>query len=152
MQSAIDKGVLEDLIETLEDGAQGYEQAAELLEDDGGAPLASEMRTLSEQRRRFSAELREVAAGAGAPTNETGSAGAALHRAWMSIKGAGGGTDIAAILAAVETGEDHAVAEFDEALGTDALSDTVRPVVERQAESIRTARSDVRDLLKQARA
>lgn len=74
--------ILEDLVETLEDGAKGFEQAADLLADgEGATSLVTEMRTFAEQRRRFSAELRELASRNGEAIAEDGSAGGAIHRA-----------------------------------------------------------------------
>ena len=147
MGSQTDNSVLEDLIETLEDGANGFEQAADLLRDGEGAhPLASEMRDLAEQRRRFSAELREIAAKNGDPVEEAGSVGGAIHRAWMELKDGATGADSHAILAAAETGEDHAVSEYEDALDRDDLVGAAREAVIRQANSIRAAHDKVKGL------
>ena len=139
--------ILEDLVETLEDGAKGFEQAADLLADgEGATTLATEMRNFAEQRRRFSAELRELAARNGGEIAEDGSAGGAIHRAWMALKDGATGADAGAILAAAETGEDHAVSEYDDALENDGLTGEAREVVARQAQAVRSAHDKVKAL------
>lgn len=139
--------ILEDLVETLEDGAKGFEQAADLLADgEGATSLATEMRNFAEQRRRFSAELRELAAQNGGEIAEDGSAGGAIHRAWMALKDGATGADAGAILAAAETGEDHAVSEYEKALGRHDLTDEVQDVVSRQASEIQRVHDRVKEL------
>ena len=68
----------------------------------------------------------------------------ALHRGWIDLKSALGGGD-AAILAATETGEDHAVNEYVKAL-TEPLPAPARAMVEDQLQSIRHAYARVKDL------
>lgn len=147
MEADTTTSILEDLVETLEDGAKGFERAAELLEDgEGATPLASQFRSFADQRRRFSAELREYAARTGAAIREDGSAGGAIHRAWMEVKDAATGQDAHAILAAAETGEDHAVSEYQDALEHDDLPEDAREIVARQAQSIRDTHTRVKAL------
>lgn len=141
-----DTGVIEDLIETLEDGREGFKQAAEKLEEDGHSDIASQMMEFSNQRARFSSELRQLASKAGAEIDESGSAAGALHRGWMSLKDALTGDDPHAILSAAETGEDHAVSEYEDAVEDDALPAEYREVVRKQAAEIRRAHDTVRSL------
>lgn len=60
-----DTSVIEDLVETLEDGKKGFGEAAEKLREDGHTQLAEQMREFSDQRARLSNELREMARSAG---------------------------------------------------------------------------------------
>ena len=137
--------VLEDLIETLEDGRKGFEQAADRLEETGNEALVVDMHRLSRQRQEFSAELRAVAVRHGVEITEEGSMAGALHRGWMSLKDALTGDDPKAVLAAAESGEDHAVSEFADALGKELPAD-IRTVVERQADAVRRAHDEVKAL------
>lgn len=137
MQLTETGAVLEDLIETLEDGRKGYESAAESLANEHGQ-LAGQMRTLSEQRARFSTELRELASEHGITIEEEGSIGGALHRGWINLKDALTGDSAEAVLKAVESGEHHAVEEYSEALDKD-LPEPVQSVVARQASDINKA-------------
>jgi uncharacterized protein (TIGR02284 family) len=63
----------------------------------------------------------------------------------MSMKDALTGSDPHAILAAAERGEDHAVAQYREALNED-LPAPIRTVVSQQATAVKTAHDQVRDL------
>ncbi len=138
--------VLEDLIETLEDGRQGFTQAAEKLEDDGHPEIAAQMMGFSNQRAQFSNELRQLASSTGTEIEESGSVAGALHRGWMSLKDALTGDDPHAILSAAETGEDHAVSEYEDALADEALPSEFRDVVRKQAAEVRRAHDTVRAL------
>lgn len=137
--------VLEDLIETLEDGRKGFEQAAERIEDSDEPALAIDLRRFAQQRAEFSIELRELAGRHGLEIDEEGSTGGALHRGWMSLKDALTGDDPRAVLAAAEAGEDHAVSEYDDALEED-LPASVRSVVERQALTVKRTHDEVKAL------
>jgi uncharacterized protein (TIGR02284 family) len=136
-------GVIEDLVETLEDGAAGFEKLADLLDDDTAGEVGTEMRRFAEERKRFSAELRELAAGRGEEIKESGSVGGTAHRAWMTVKDSVTGDDPHAVLAAAEEGEDHSVQEFEDALNSDLPAD-IRDVVARQAMAVRQAHDKVR--------
>lgn len=141
-----DMGILEDLIETLEDGREGFKQAAEKLMEDGHSEIAAQMMEFSNQRARFSTELRQLASSAGTEIDESGSAAGALHRGWMSLKDALTGDDPHAILSAAEAGEDHAVSEYADAIDDEDLPAELRDVVRKQATEVRRAHDTVREL------
>lgn len=141
-----DTKVIEDLIETLEDGRKGFNEAAEKLREGGHSQLADEMSEFSNQRARFSSELRTLAVSAGAEIEEEGSAAGALHRGWMDVKAALTGDDPHAVLAAAETGEDHAVEEFEDALEAEGLTGEIRDLISQQAGEVRRAHDRVRGL------
>jgi uncharacterized protein (TIGR02284 family) len=138
--------VIEDLVETLEDGKEGFSRVAEKLREDGHGDLADKMTEFSEQRARFAGELRTYAANAGVEIDEEGSAGGALHRGWISVKDALTGDDPHAVLAAAEEGEDHAVEEYEDALEEEGLSDDLRDLISRQAADVKSAHDEVRNL------
>lgn len=137
---------LEDLNQTLEDGREGFTTAAEKLEEDGHGQIAAKMREFAAQRAQLSSELASIAAenGMSFETGDGTTAGA-LHRGWMSMKDALTGSDPHAILAAAERGEDHAVAQFREALNED-LPAPIRDVVSQQATTVQAAHDEVRSL------
>lgn len=141
---SVDATVTKDLIETLEDGRAGFAKGAEKL-DGSDTELAASFRRLSEQRASFLTELRELARSYGDHIEESGSVAATLHRGWMSLKDALTGSSPTGVLDAAEQGEDHAVKEYDKALGSD-LSPELRAVVERQSAAVRTAHDEVRSL------
>jgi uncharacterized protein (TIGR02284 family) len=138
--------VLEDLNETLEDGREGFTKAAEKLEEDGHGQIAAKMREFATQREQLSRELASIASANGmAFETGDGTTAGALHRGWMSMKDALTGSDPHAILAAAERGEDHAVAQYREALDEE-LPAPIRTVISQQATAVKTAHDQVRDL------
>lgn len=137
--------VLDDLIQTLEDGHQGFEQVAERLEGQTDSAVVERMRTFSEQRADFAEELRSLASMHGIELSEGGTVAGALHRGWIGLKDAVTGDDPSAVLGAAETGEDHAVSEFEEALEVQ-LPAEVRTVLQRQAAGVKQAHDEVRSL------
>ncbi|MEX1005773.1 MAG: PA2169 family four-helix-bundle protein [Acidimicrobiia bacterium] len=137
--------VLEDLIETLEDGRKGFEQAADRIADSDDPAVAVDLRRFAQQRAEFSVELRDVAGRHGVEIDEEGSVAGALHRGWLNLKDAVSGDDPKAVLSAAEEGEDHAVSEFEDALEKELPAD-VRSVVERQAQAVRAAHDRVKVL------
>lgn len=138
--------ILEELVETLEDGREGFRKAAEKLEEDGYPELAQTMSRYSDQRARLSAELREIALTEGLEIEDEGTVAAAVHRGWMSIADAVTGDDPHAVLAVAESGEDHAVSEFQKALQNDELPADWRPLIAAQAEAVKSAHDEVRAL------
>ena len=88
--------VLDELIETLRDGQQGFRQAAEGVSD---PKLKSLFRDYSDQRSRFVTALQTEARkfGEKEPDNDSSAAGA-LHRGWINLKAAVTGGDEDAIL------------------------------------------------------
>jgi uncharacterized protein (TIGR02284 family) len=132
---------LNNLIETCRDGQNGFADAAEHISD---PQIRSYCLEQSRTRAQFVGELqREVRALGGDPDN-TGSAAAAMHRAWINLKSALGGGDHA-ILAACETGEDSAVKQYEEALQS-GLPANAQTVVSQQHRSVRQAHDEVKRL------
>lgn len=140
-----DAAVTKDLIQTLEDGKEGFAKGADKLADSDRPELASAFRQNGQQRERFSAELQEMAKAYGDDLPDSGSVAGTLHRGWMSLKDALSGSGPDGVLDAAEQGEDHAVKEYEKALGAD-ISHELRTVVERQLADVRTAHDQVRAL------
>jgi uncharacterized protein (TIGR02284 family) len=135
--------VLNDLIETLKDGQEGFKQAAEGVSD---PKLKSLFREYSDQRLRFVTALQTEARKSGEEKPETDSSAAgALHRGWINLKSAVTGGDEHAILAECERGEDSAVAEYKKALD-DGLSPSAQELVSRQFVEIKAAHDRIRSL------
>lgn len=146
MEENKNTSVIENLLETVENGRLGFEEAAEKLADDGNSALAGEMRELSQQRVRMANELKALAASEGAPIEGgNGTVAGAMHRSYMAMKDALTGDDPHAVLAAAEQGEDHAVAEYERALDED-LAPAVKALVSAQYAEVQTAHDRVRSL------
>lgn len=140
-----DRRVTKSLIKTLEDGKEGFARAAEKLAESDRPDLSAKMLTFSEQRARFSAELEQIAASYGDDIDADGSVAGALHRGWMAVKDTIAGSDPHGVLDAAEQGEDHAVAEYRDALAED-ISPTLRVVLERQYVEVQQAHDVVKAL------
>lgn len=149
------QAVLEDVIETLEDGLRGFEDAANKLDEHDRADLGTTFRGFAEQRGRFSTELRNIAAAHGIEISETGSVAGSLHRGWMAVKDALSGDDPDSVLDAAEQGEDHAVSQFERALSRndiDEVPDEIRNVLVRQYNDVRNAHDSVKSLRDRAQS
>ena len=140
-----DAAITKDLIQTLEDGKDGFAKGADKLQGDEAADLAARFRELSAQRSAMSDELQELAKDYGDDLDDSGTVAGALHRGWMSLKDVVAGSDPKGVLDVAEQGEDHAVKEFEKALAAD-ISPTLRTVVERQLGEVRSAHDQVRAL------
>jgi uncharacterized protein (TIGR02284 family) len=135
--------IIDDLIETLKDGQEGFKQAAEGVKD---PQLKAVFDEYSRQRARFAVELRSKAQSADERESEiSGSAAGALHRGWINLKSALTRGDDHAILAECERGEDSAVEEFRKALNN-GLSAPVQEMVSRQFVQIKEAHDRVKSL------
>jgi uncharacterized protein (TIGR02284 family) len=135
--------IIDNLIETLKDGQEGFKQAAEGVKD---PQLKAVFDEYSRQRARFAVELRSKAQSADERESEiSGSAAGALHRGWINLKSALTRGDDHAILAECERGEDSAVEEFRKALNN-GLSAPVQEMVSRQFVQIKEAHDRVKSL------
>ncbi len=140
-----DEKAAKDLVETLKDGERGFATAAEKLSDGDHPEWATTLQRLSEQRAGFCREILALGHEYGDDVDAGGSAAAALHRGWISLKDALTGDDAGSVLGAAVTGEDHAVSEYEKALEQD-LSAGFRQVVRRQHAAVVAARDEVKAL------
>ncbi|MEO6276501.1 PA2169 family four-helix-bundle protein [Roseateles sp.] len=139
---------LNDLIETSKDGEYGFHTSAEYLKE---AALKQSFITRAEECRLAAAELQQLVVSLGGDAEDGGTAGGALHRGWVAVKGTLAGYTDKAILEETERGEDSALAAYREALDK-ALPYDVRAVVERQYEGVKRNHLQVRTLRDAARA
>jgi uncharacterized protein (TIGR02284 family) len=135
---------LNTLIETCEDGAQGFQTAAEGIQDSATNQL---FRRYARERAQCAEELRAEVRRLGGNPEEGGSVSGAMHRGWMNIKSAVAGKSDAAIVAEAERGEDVAVQTYEKALQSDLPAD-VQSKVQRQFTQVRAAHDSVRELEK----
>jgi uncharacterized protein (TIGR02284 family) len=140
-----DAKAAKELVETLKDGERGYAAAAEKLRDGEHPEWATTLQRFSEQRAGFWREIVDLGHAYGDDVDESGTVAAAVHRGWIALKDAVTGDDPEAVLKAAETGEDHAVSEYEDAVKMD-LSAGFREVVVRQQAAVVAARDEVKAL------
>ena len=140
-----DEKAAKELVETLRDGEKGFTAAADKLRDGDRPEWATLMQRLSEERAGFRQEIVALGHEYGDDVDESGTAAAAVHRGWISLKDALTGDDAGSVLGAAATGEDHAVSEYEKALEQD-LSAGFRDVVSRQHLAVVAARDEVKAL------
>ena len=135
---------INDLIETLKDGQEGFRQAAEAVED---PELKSLFNEFSLQRSRFAGELQSeaVALGESKPEDSSSTAGA-MHRAWIDLKAAISKHDDHAILAECERGEDSAVKVYEQAMEEENLAAPAREIISRQYTEVQSAHDRIKQL------
>lgn len=138
-----DEKVASQLIKTLENGKVGFERAAEKLEASNRPDLSTRFREFAAQRAEMSHELESIANAYGDEIDQRSTLPGAVHRGWMAVKDALSGNDADGVISAAEQGEDHALAEYRDALEAD-LSPEFRPVLQRQMASVQAAHDFVR--------
>jgi uncharacterized protein (TIGR02284 family) len=133
---------LNNLIETVKDGEQGFRTAAEGLKDPQVRALFQQF---SRQRTEMARELQDAVRKLGGTPETSTSMSGSLHRGWMNIKSAVTGADERMIIAEAERGEDVAKAAFDAAL-QEPLPADVKIIVQRHAAQVREVHDRVRSL------
>jgi uncharacterized protein (TIGR02284 family) len=130
-----DISVLNSLITTTIDSADGFEKSAE---DARGGRFDEMFREFSVERREVVAMLQEAVRNMGGTPNDDGSLKGDLHRRWIDLKTAiaGGGGD-KAVIEEVERGEDYLKGKYDAALADRELSPAALEIIRAAYESVR---------------
>ncbi|GAB3247174.1 ferritin-like domain-containing protein [Chitinimonas naiadis] len=119
---------LNDLIETSNDGAYGFDQCAQYA---SATELKNLFRMRANECQQAARELAELVTAHGGKPDTGGTVSGALHRGWVSVRSAVTGNEDLTILEECERGEDTAKAQYRKALGQQ-LPESVRAVVNRQ--------------------
>ncbi|HET9428709.1 MAG TPA: PA2169 family four-helix-bundle protein [Allosphingosinicella sp.] len=128
-----DINVLNSLITTTIDSANGFERSAE----DADAPQFVDMfREFAQERRQIVGRLQEKVRQLGGTPNDDGSLKADLHRRWVDLKDAIGRGD-KAIIEEVERGEDYIKAKYDAALEDSRLTPESMTLIREAYQSVR---------------
>ena len=133
---------LNGLIETCQDGYEGFREAADGVKDGN---LKAIFTKYSNQRAGYESELQGLVTGLGSKPEHSGSLSATLHRGWMDIKAAIAGNDDAAILNECERGEDTAKKAYQEALKQN-LPDYVGMALQSQYDGVLASHDHIKSL------
>src|SRR5690348_14385405 len=135
--------LLQGLVYTCRDGQNGYRDAADHVTDSHLREFFNEQ---SLARAGFAGELEQEIIRLGkADPDTSGSAAAAIRRAWIDFRSELGGGDTT-ILASVASGEDSAKAAFEKVLREPNLREDLTMLIRRQVTSIMAAHDHVRSL------
>ena len=129
-----DIGVLNSLITTTIDSANGFERSAE---DADAARFVEMFREFAQERRQVVGRLQErVRALGGTPTDD-GSLKADLHRRWVDLRDAISSGGDQEVIEEVERGEDYLKSKYDSALEDRELSPETLAVIREAYQSVR---------------
>ena len=130
-----DINVLNTLITTTIDSANGFERSAE----DADSPRFVDMfREYAQERRQVVGRLQERVRQLGGTPNDDGSLKADLHRRWVDMRDAisrGGDKEV---IEEVERGEDYLKSKYDAALEDERLSTETLAVIREAYQSVRS--------------
>jgi uncharacterized protein (TIGR02284 family) len=134
MFASRDVEILNSLITTTIDSANGFERSAE---DADAGRFKQLFADFARERRQVVADLQQAVRAAGGTPNDDGSLKADLHRRWLDLRDAISGGGDREVIEEVERGEDYLKAKYDEALRDTDLGGTARETIERAYESVR---------------
>ena len=140
-----DEKIAKKLIQTLENGKLGFETAAEKL-DTERPDVAASFRKFSQERAAMSTELTSIAAAYGDDIDQRSTVPGAIHRGWMAVKDALTADDATAVINAAESGEDHAVAAYKEAVADEDISPEFRTLISGQLTKVQAGHDYVSGL------
>ena len=124
------------------DSAEGFESAAKSIDTDSIATL---FRDLATERQSLATELQTYVDFNGEEPVDSGSAMAAVHRAWISTRGLINGGAAHPILCEAEKGEDYIKAAYEDVLKETAGS-ALNEVLTKQYAQVKSGHDRVRDL------
>ncbi len=139
-----DISVINSLITTTIDSANGYERSAENVDSQQFQQMFREM---GQERRQVVGQLQEHVRMHGGTPNDDGSLLANVHRRFEDLRNAiGSGNGDKAVIDEVERGEDYIKDKYETALQDSALSPDCRSFIEQAYSSVRRGHDRVRDL------
>jgi len=133
--------VLNDLIETTIDSADGYAEAAT---DSRSSRFSLTFRERASERRQLATRLQQQVEALGGTAEDEGSALASAHRLFTSLHKSL--DNDSAVVDEVERGEDHIKHMFEDALDDDDVSPPTRALIADAYRSVRSGHEQMRDL------
>lgn len=134
--------VLNELIMTTLDSADGYSEAAKDVDNPTFRDLFAQW---SKNRRDVASELQAQVLTLGGKPIDDGSVLAAAHRTFLNLRDSIGKGD-KGVVEEVERGEDYIKNKYEEALDDEDLSETIRPVLSHAYDSVIEGHAQARNL------
>ncbi|NJO03917.1 MAG: PA2169 family four-helix-bundle protein [Bacteroidia bacterium] len=128
------EATLKRILDICHDGAVGYEQAANYMED---KTLKTTFLRLSQQRRFFIEDLRQDARDLGIDPDASGTHAGYFHRLWINIRSAFSSRSLRDIIQESERGEENAIETYDEVLKHPEVPLYIKEKLNRQKDLIR---------------
>lgn len=132
-----DISVVNGLIETTLDSADGYRRSAE---EATSSRFSTEFTTAATERQQIVTKLQDAVRGMGGNPEDDGSILAAAHRAFLTVRDRATGSDDKAVLEEVDRGESHLNDKWQTALRDEKLSSETRSLLTECYDSIRAGR------------
>jgi uncharacterized protein (TIGR02284 family) len=130
------------LVETTIDSADGYEEAAK---DADGARFKDLFVKRAQERRSVASDLQAEVRRLGGEPKDDGTILAAAHRAFVNLKDSLTKGD-EAVVNEVEAGEDHIKHKFEKALGDTDVDTQTRAAIEKAWISVKSGHDQMRDI------
>ena len=134
---------LQDIINICKDGAEGYETAANHVED---GELKTLFLRLSQQRKGYVEELKNEALRNGMELNANGTIKGFFHRNWLATKAAFSSNATDKVVEESMTGEKGALETYNEVLAKHELPDYLIETLENQRKFIAGALTDLNSI------
>lgn len=139
-----DISVLNNLITTTIDSANGFEKSAEEAEAGRFEQL---FREFGRERQQVVSRLQEAVRALGGTPNDDGSLTADLHRRWIDLRTTiTSGNGDQAVIEEVERGEDYLKGKYEEALKDTELSTATIEVIRTAYQSVRAGHDRASEL------
>lgn len=138
-----DISILNDLIATTIDSADGYSEAAK---DAGTSRFAALFNSRATERRGVTTDLQRAVTNLGGTPEDDGTILAGAHRVFVNLKSMVTGQDEKALINEVEAGEDHIKAKYEDALRDRDLSPSARAVIEQAYVPVKAGHDEMRDI------
>jgi len=135
--------VLNSLIETTIDSAEGYGEAAK---DADNTRYAAQFQSRAAERRQVTQTLQQQVRSLGGTPEDDGTVLAKAHRMFVELRAKMSSKDDTAIVDEVERGEDHIKAKYEDAMKDQDVSAGTRTLIGQAYASVKSGHDQMRDL------
>ena len=143
MQTTHDIDILNSLIATTLDSADGYAEAAK---DAKSQSLVTLFRDRSAERRQIASILQQRVRLLGGEPEDDGTVLASAHRMFVNLRATLTSSDNQSVVEEVERGEDHIKSKFEDAMKDDEISPDTLSVVADAYTSVHNGHDQMRDI------